>query len=466
MLADFQAAGACGGLKVPPAWIVRWLVYSSVLATAVTCGLCVALCILGLVNLHALVMQLLWLRPRSRPELATSPGDGEAWPLISVLIPAFNEERVIEATLRAVLAADYPRLQVIVVDDGSRDRTVQRVEAIARHNPCIELLARPQNEGKAAALNAGIAAARSRFLVVLDADTVCERDFLKLIVAPLLHGQADAVAGNVRVGNRPRRPLVATFQSIEYISVLNVTRLLQGLSNDITTIPGAAGAMLRQAVQTAGAYSSRTRAEDTDMTLCLTREGHRIVYQPRAIVRTEVPSTWRTLLHQRLRWIHGNMQCIAFHAWRSRRRWRFYGLPVFVYENVWKPPLELCRALTPLLVLVGAASPVALSGYLALALLNWSIVVLSYRIEQESPRELLLAPVQYAVWPFLIIFPYYLAIWHFLRRNQVPWRGSIHPIRAAASAATRPGGGSEPPHLRIAEAHLPASTKSAAESGE
>jgi len=431
----------------------------------VTFGLCAALGILGLVNLHALVMQLLWLRPRNRPELATTPADGLAWPLISVLIPAFNEERVIGATLRAVLAADYPLLQVIVVDDGSHDRTVQCAEAIARLHPCIELLIQPKNEGKAAALNAGIAAARSRFLVVLDADTVCERDFLKLIVAPLLHGQADAVAGNVRVGNRPRRPLVAMFQSIEYISVLNVTRLLQGLSNDITTIPGAAGAMLREAVQTVGAYSSRTRAEDTDMTLCLTREGHRIVYQPRAIVRTEVPNTWRTLLHQRLRWIQGNLQCIAFHARRRRSGWRFYGLPVFVYENVWKPPLELCRALTPLLVLVGASSSLALGGYLTLALLNWLVVILSYRIERESPRELLLAPVQYAVWPFLIILPYCLAVWHLLRRNQVPWRGSIHPVRAAGAAA-RVGGGSKPPHLGVAGAHIQASTKSAAKSGD
>lgn len=399
------------------------IVYSSLLATAVTVSLGIALGILGLVSLHLLVMQLLWLTRRTRLELATTPCKSDAWPLISVLIPAYNEEQVIEATLRAVLAADYPQLQVIVVDDGSQDRTAQVVEAFARLHPCIELLRLAQNKGKAAALNTAVAAAHSRFLVVLDADTVCDRRFLKLIVAPLLHGQAEAVAGNVRVGNHGRKALIAMFQSIEYISVFNMTRLLQGLGNDITTIPGAAGAMLREALQTAGGYSSRTRAEDADLTLSLTSNGQRIVYQPRAIVHTEAPNTWRSLFHQRLRWIHGNIQCLAFHSWRRPGGWRFYGLPAFVYENVWKTPLELCRALTPVLVWLGAASELTLYGYLTVALLNWSVVSLSYRIEQESPQELLLVPVQYAVWPLLIILPYCLAIWHFLRRRQVPWRG-------------------------------------------
>jgi cellulose synthase/poly-beta-1,6-N-acetylglucosamine synthase-like glycosyltransferase len=164
-------------------------------------------------------------------------------------------------------------------------------------------LQQPRNLGKALALNAGIAAAQADYVIVLDADTIPDADFLKSIITPLLKGDADAVAGNVKVGNRGGLRITTLFQSIEYVSVLNTTRLMQGFSGTITTIPGAAGAMRVAALRALGGYSPTTRAEDADLTLRLVNQGFRTEYAPQAIVRTEAPSTWRTLYYQRIRWI-------------------------------------------------------------------------------------------------------------------------------------------------------------------
>ena len=384
---------------------------------------------LALLYLNLIRIQILYLVLNGRSAARTPESLAEHdWPLITVLIPAYNEERVIEATLRSLGAAAYPRMQIIVVDDGSEDLTPQIVASLAQGDSRLTLLQQPRNLGKALALNVGIAAAQADYVIVLDADTIPDANFLKRVITPLLLGDADAVAGNVKVGNREGRKIITLFQSIEYVSVLNTTRLVQGFSGTITTIPGAAGAMRVTALRALGGYSSTTRAEDAELTLRLVNQGFRIVYAPQAIVRTETPSTWRSLYYQRIRWIYGNMQCIA----RNRRpkgrsrRWRFHDVPAFVYENTWKPPLEFCRALIPFLVIAGLVSRYMLYGYLGLLLLNWLVVASSYRIEAESRRELLFVPLQYALWPIFMIIPYCVAVWHFLFRHQVAWRQSSH----------------------------------------
>jgi len=387
---------------------------------------------LALLYLNLIRIQIRYLSLNRRGAVGTAESLAEHdWPPITVLIPAYNEARVIEATLRSLCAVAYPHMQVIVVDDGSEDLTPQIVASLAQEDSRLTLLRQPRNLGKALALNAGIAAAQADYVIVLDADTIPDANFLKLIIRPLLREDADAVAGNVKVGNRGGLRISTLFQSIEYVSVLNTTRLLQGFTGTITTIPGAAGAMRTSALKALGGYSSTTRAEDADLTLRLVNNDFRVAYVPQAIVRTETPSTWRSLYYQRIRWIYGNMQCIA----RNRRpkdrgrRWRFHDIPAFVYENTWKPPLEFCRALVPILTLGGLIPSYMLYGYFGLMLLNWLVVASSYRIEAESSRELLLVPLQYALWPIFMIVPYCVAVWHFLFRHQVAWR---RPARTGA----------------------------------
>jgi cellulose synthase/poly-beta-1,6-N-acetylglucosamine synthase-like glycosyltransferase len=394
---------------------------------------------LGLVYLTCVMTQiryLLWRRPEESHERAPHEHD---WPQISVLIPAYNEEPVIEATVRSVLACDYPKLEALVIDDGSEDRTAQIVGRLAAADSRVILLRQPGNLGKSHALNAGVTAASSEYLIVIDADTIPDTDFLKRIVAPLLNSDTDAAAGNVKVGNSGRAKLISLFQSVEYISVLNTTRLLQSSFGTITTIAGAAGAMRKAAVQAVGGYSWKTTAEDADLTLQLARQGFRIRYQPRAIARTEAPSTWKCLFHQRVRWIHGNIQCIRQHLRQATLKGRrhLYGFPAFMYENILKPPLEFYRAIIPLLVLSGAVHWPTLCGYGGLMLLNLLIVYLSFVIEDEMPRDWLYMALQYVLWPLFLICPYCVAVWKIHFSKQLAWRKSIRIGIADAGRAER-----------------------------
>jgi cellulose synthase/poly-beta-1,6-N-acetylglucosamine synthase-like glycosyltransferase len=379
-----------------------------------------ALSVLAVLSL--VYITTLWTRFQLRGRQRVNkggPGPIDRWPLVSVLVPAHNEERVIAATLRSLLQSDYPTFEVIVIDDGSSDRTAHIVADIAKADARVQLLTQPRNLGKAHALNAGIALARADHLVIVDADTVTDPHFLEYITAPLIGESADAVAGNVKVGNRQHGHVVVKLQSIEYVCVLNAIRASQDRSNMITTIPGAAGAMRRSAVQSIGAYSASTRAEDADLTLRLVNMGYRVRYEPRAIARTEAPETWRVLFHQRVRWLYGNMQCIQQNH-RSRRL--LYASAPFVYENVWKPPLEFARALTPMLLPISNQPQLLVGGYLLLLLLSWVAAALTYADEHEDRSDALYVPIYYVLWPIFIIFPYSIAAYHFLTRRGVKWR--------------------------------------------
>lgn len=376
------------------------------------------LVILALVSLHWLSLQVTWFARHRGGALATLPSPGQAWPPICVLVPAFNEEQGIEATLRALLSADYGELEVTVINDGSQDRTAQIVAGLAGADRRVSLLTLPQNQGKALALNAGVAAATAEYLVVIDADTVPEPDFLRYMVAPLASGQADAVAGRIKAGHPQSSGLIRVLQSIEYVSVQHMSRLIQACTGSLTMVPGAAGAFRKAALRAAGGYSSQARAEDADLSFRLVEGGFRIVCQPRAAVRTDVPTTWRALLRQRLRWIHGNLQCI-FRGKESQRaadHQSRYASLAYVYENLWRPPLEFARASIPVWVLAGVLPVGWMAGWTGLLALNWLVMILSYEAEGEDRRELLYIPVQYAIWPVFLIIPYCLGLWRRVTR--------------------------------------------------
>jgi len=275
-----------------------------------------------------------WVLRVFRP-LPTAPPSGIAWPPVAVIVPAFNEERVIDGTIASVLAGDYPDVRVVVVDDGSADATWERIQAWAHRDPRVIGVAQRPNQGKAAALDAGIAACAQGIVVTVDADTVLERDAIRRLVAPFLYdARLGAVAGNVKVGNR--RGLVSVFQSLEYITGLNLIRRAQHRLGCITTVPGAAGAWRRQAVDEVGGVPRETRVEDTDLTILVQRAGWRVAYQPEAVAFTEAPATWRALIAQRTRWIWGFIQ-VAF----KHRRGLFapttlgwIGLPDLVFRNI------------------------------------------------------------------------------------------------------------------------------------
>jgi cellulose synthase/poly-beta-1,6-N-acetylglucosamine synthase-like glycosyltransferase len=229
---------------------------------------------------------------------------------VTVLVPAYNEEAGIESTVLSLLDSTHPDLQIVVIDDGSTDRTADI--AASTGDPRVEVIRKP-NGGKAAALNAGLALARHDIVVMVDADTVFEPDAVHQLVQPLAHPAVGAVSGNTKVGNR--RGLLAKWQHLEYCFGFNLDRRMFEVLECMTTVPGAIGAFRRDALLAVGGVSDDTLAEDTDLTMALWRAGWRVLYEESAIAWTEVPTTLRQLWRQRYRWCYGTIQSM----WKHRR---------------------------------------------------------------------------------------------------------------------------------------------------
>ncbi|MCH7628781.1 MAG: glycosyltransferase [Proteobacteria bacterium] len=238
------------------------------------------------------------------------PPVGEARPLVTVIIPAFNEERVIEASVRRILGSDYTPIEVIVVDDGSKDRTSAIVAESFGNDPRVRLMTLV-NGGKAKALNRALATASGEVVVALDADTQFEPATIARLVRWFADPRIGAVAGNAKVGNRVN--LVTRWQAVEYVTAQNIERRALTRFDAIMVVPGAVGAWRRAALDAVGGYPEDTLAEDQDLTIAIQRKGWRIAYDEDAVAWTEAPETLRALSKQRFRWAFGTLQCLWKH---------------------------------------------------------------------------------------------------------------------------------------------------------
>ncbi|HEX5379346.1 MAG TPA: glycosyltransferase [Phenylobacterium sp.] len=260
-----------------------------------------------------LVLGVLALLHRARIEGRTPPLDFPAdGPIVSVLIPCFNEEKVIAASVARILASRWPRLEVIVLDDGSRDGTARVVREAFADEPRVKLLSF-ENGGKARALNRGLEQARGEIVVALDADTLFPPDTIAKLARWFADPAVGAVAGNAIVGNRVN--LVTRWQALEYVTAQNLERRALAALGAVTVVPGAVGAWRKSALAALGGYPPDTLAEDQDLTLAVQRAGWRVEFDPEARAYTEAPDTVGGLLKQRYRWSFGTLQCL----WKHRR---------------------------------------------------------------------------------------------------------------------------------------------------
>ena len=232
------------------------------------------------------------------------------WPLVSVIIPAYNEEVNAIRTVKSLLAQDYPQLEIIFVDDGSKDETYSRVGEYFTANQKVRVFTK-SNGGKASALNFGIQKSTADFVVCIDADTQLKTDAVTELMKKFDNENVGAVAGNVKVGNEIN--MITRWQSIEYITSQNFDRRAFDLLNCITVVPGAIGAFRKDAVLLAGGFTTDTLAEDCDLTMRLLRHDYIIRNCTSAISYTEAPETFRQFLKQRFRWSFGVMQCFWKH---------------------------------------------------------------------------------------------------------------------------------------------------------
>jgi cellulose synthase/poly-beta-1,6-N-acetylglucosamine synthase-like glycosyltransferase/spore germination protein YaaH/peptidoglycan/xylan/chitin deacetylase (PgdA/CDA1 family) len=234
-------------------------------------------------------------------------------PAVAVLIPAYNEEKVIERTVRAALMSHYPNFRVIVIDDGSKDKTYEVTKtafAAEIASGKVLVLTKP-NSGKAHALNYALESVTEEIFVGIDADTVIARDAVSRLVPQFLDSRVGAVAGNAKVGNRVN--LWTRWQALEYITSQNFERRALNALGAVSVVPGAIGAWRTQAVREAGGYHVDTVAEDGDLTMALLENGYRVTYEDRAIAWTEAPINANGLMRQRFRWSFGIMQAVYKH---------------------------------------------------------------------------------------------------------------------------------------------------------
>ncbi|MEI8293778.1 MAG: polysaccharide deacetylase family protein [bacterium] len=263
--------------------------------------------VVGTVLVLVRTVLVLFLAALHKPPAAASRGPQ---PSVSVVIPAFNEEKVIAKTIESVLGSSYEgELEILVVDDGSTDGTAAAAEAVGDSRVRV---VRQSNAGKAMALQRAVELARHGILVFVDADTQFESAALGHLVAPFSDSSIGAVSGHARVGNL--RTFLARCQDLEYVCGFNLDRRAYAVWNCITVAPGAISAIRRSNILEAGGFSAETLAEDTDLTLAIHKTGLRVEYQPKAIAHTEAPETFSTLARQRFRWAYGTLQCVFKHA--------------------------------------------------------------------------------------------------------------------------------------------------------
>ena len=235
-------------------------------------------------------------------------------PEVAVLIPAYNEEKVIARTIRSALVSTYPNLHVIVIDDGSSDGTLEvarkafgQEEASGR----VLILTKP-NSGKADALNFGLEHLRGEEIFVgIDADTVIASDAIARLIPHFLNPKVGAIAGNAKVGNRIN--LWTRWQALEYITSQNFERRALNTMGAVSVVPGAIGAWRVQAVREAGGFHTDTVAEDADLTMALLQLGYRVEYEDLALAYTEAPVNANGLMRQRFRWSFGILQSVWKH---------------------------------------------------------------------------------------------------------------------------------------------------------
>ncbi len=286
--------------------------------------------LLAFVALYPVCTAALWMAGglmfrvlEERDGAAEEPEGG--WPGISVLIPAYNEESVIALSVTAALASDYPVLEVLVLDDGSTDGTEAAALAASAGDRRCRVLRDPVNRGKAAQLNAGFRTAEHPFVAVIDADTHLHPEALRLAAARIVRSPiVAAVAGSPHVTNRGR--LLLAMQVLEVAAIVGLIRRTQSVTGRVGVVAGVLGLFRKDRVLAVGGYDPRMATEDIELTWRLLLAGWETVYEPRALVGMQVPSSLRALWAQRKRWARGQGEVIHVHfgeviRWRNRRMW-------------------------------------------------------------------------------------------------------------------------------------------------
>jgi peptidoglycan-N-acetylglucosamine deacetylase len=407
--------------KLTLALVQFWFVWPSVLLRGLFVLGVTLVIVVGLGNCVIAV-----IRRRRHNRVVWPPADEDQTP-VSVVLAGYNEEQIIGRTLHSVLASKHPLAEVIMVNDGSTDRTGEKVREIARRDSRVHLIEQ-ENTGKPGALNAGLQKASSEIIVTLDADTLVTPETIGRLVRHIAAdstGRLGAVAGVVRVGNR-KRNILTRWQSLEYLTQIGVERAAQDGMGAISIVPGACAAWRKAAIQQVGGYTDVTLAEDCDLSLSLHRAGWRVTQDDESIAFTEAPETVDALLDQRVRWTFGSLQAIWKHRdllFRSR-----YGLLGWYVLPQHALAIIVPLVFLPFIVFMGIRTAqeqgiqVVLFYFLLFLAAHLIIAAVGIVLMREKWRNLWMVPVYRIVYEPLRAYLLYTAVYMAVRGVRAGWK--------------------------------------------
>lgn len=361
------------------------------------------------VGLYVVVAAAVWVASAVRFALSRETSAADAFydipddqlPPITVLLPAYCEERTIGAALDALRTVDYPDLEVIAIDDGSPDGTARVVMDRMPADPRLRLLRKEVNEGKAMAMNDAIAVSRGEVIVVIDADAQVAPGALRAIAAHFVRlPRVGGVTGNPRPINLGT--WLAEMQVVEFAAQVSLMRRAQVSWGRILTMSGVVSAFRRSVLADVGLFDPTMDTEDIELTWRIQRRFYDVRYEPRAVVGMSVPTTLRGLMRQRLRWGRGLIQVLLRHGslllhWRNRRHW-----PVVLEAII---SILWWHALVIMIVLGVAFAAIDIGGYEDVTPFPWGWVAAVLTIAMVQLTTGLLIDRRYdptatdALWP-------------------------------------------------------------------
>ena len=342
-------------------------------------------------------------------------------PKVSVIVPAYNEEKVINKTVRSLFASTYKNFDIIVIDDWSSDNTYDVCYEAYHTNPQVKIFKKP-NWGKSKAINFWMEKSDAEIIIILDADTIFDKDTIALMIRHFQDPIIWAVAGNAKVWNRTN--FITKAQALEYITNQNLDRRAFDVFNAITVVPGAVGARRRDIITQLWGFKSDTLAEDADLTLEVLKWWYKIVYEDGAVALTEAPETIKAFLKQRFRRAFWVLQMTFKHADALGDKNVSPGLRYFVFPNliifqIFFPIIAPFIDLVSTLSLVYLTIDFSLSGneqhllsaihiliyYCIFIAIDGIITVIAFKLEEKEDRKLTrMFPIQRFVYRLLMYY--------------------------------------------------------------
>jgi poly-beta-1,6-N-acetyl-D-glucosamine synthase len=301
----------------------------------------------------AIVFYGLYERNSSTARFTATPR--HSWPMVSIVVPCYNEEDNVNEVIGHLLGMDYPNYEIIAINDGSRDRTGGLLDALARRDKRVRVIHQAKNQGKAVALITAATVARSEYLVCIDGDALLAHDSLPWMMRHFLSNPAvAAVTGNPRI--RTRSTMLGRLQVGEFSSIIGLIKRAQSTYGRIYSVSGVITAFRRSALHDIGYWSVDMMCEDIDITWKLQVSGWLIRYEPHALCWILMPETLKGLWKQRLRWAMGGIQVLLKYSSSLTTRQGISMLPLYVeyvLSVTWAYVMTFCMLLTALSIGAG-----------------------------------------------------------------------------------------------------------------